>query len=100
MLEVPDVGAKTLSFREKLRVLSSLQTVGPCSGMGFMAGLCPSLSTCFQVGLLLFARCVGVAQPVFSFFPEEAVPYVTVDSVCSWREVSSGSSYFPILSWS
>lgn len=39
----------------------------------------------------------GTVYLVFISFSEEIVPYVTVDFVCLWEGVSSGSSYTAIL---
>lgn len=36
--------------------------------------------------------CEGTVQLAFRSFSERIVPYVVVDSVCSWEELSSGSS--------
>ena len=90
-------GSNPLFLREKLWVLSSLLIVGHCARDGVYG--VPASPTCFNVVFSLFARCVVVIQPAFRFFKEEIVPYVAVDSVCPWEEVSSGSSYVTILNW-
>ena len=38
----------------------------------------------------LVCICEAAAQLVFRSFSEGIVPYVAVDSVCAWEEVSSG----------
>lgn len=57
----------------------------------------PAFPTCFNAVSLLFTRCEGVTPPVFRFFSEEIVPYIAINSVCLWQEVSLGSSYVAIL---
>lgn len=52
---------------------------------GLWLGCVPAPPTCFDVGLLSFAQCLGVTQTAFSFFSEEVVPYVAADSVCQGR---------------
>lgn len=51
----------------------------------------------FSVSLFSFAQFEGVGQLVFRSFSEDIVPYVAVDLVCLWEEVSSGSFYVTIL---
>lgn len=49
-------------------------------------------------GPFLICWCKGAVQLVFrSFFSERIFPYVAVDLVCLWEEVSSVSSYVNTL---
>ena len=50
-------------------------------------------SSCLPGAELSLSQSLG-------FFKEEIIPYVAVDSVCPWEEVSSVSSYIiTILNW-
>lgn len=87
--------SNSLLLKEKVWVLSFLwrgggdvwRDGGPVSSTGFH-------------GLLSSTRCVGVTRTAFRFFAEEVVPYVAVDLMSLWEEVSSGSSLVTILNWS
>ena len=59
--------------------------------------MCQPLLPVLLCVFLSFTLCVGIAQLVFGYVPEETIPYVAVDLVCLWEEVSSGSSYVAIL---
>lgn len=91
-------------LREKLQVLISLLNVG-CHKMGGVMLILHLLHryaspTHFDMDLLSFTQCIGVSQPVFRVcfcFSEKVVPYVAVDLVCLWEDVSSGSCYVTIL---
>lgn len=48
-------------------------------------------------GFFYFARCVGISQLVLNFFQSKLFKRVSVDLVCPWWEVSSGSSYITIF---
>lgn len=88
-----------LLLRENLKVLSSIQLWVAELGGGVCARLYLSLSYLFHCRfnlVCLICRCCSV-----SFcFSEEMFPYVAVDSVCSWADMSSGSFYIIILNWS
>ena len=66
-------------------------------GCGFLLGetsLClSSPSQCCPFTLC----CGGSVPPAFGFLYEGIIPYVVVDLLCLWKEVSSGSSYATIL---
>lgn len=74
-------GANALLLSKKLWALSTLLTVGLCSGVEGREGrrwvdgeMCSGLSDLPVCGPLVHLM-LGVAQPVFSFFfPEEFVP--------------------------
>ena len=88
-------GSNPVLHREKPWVLSSLLIVDITSRMKFLVRLCLSFSYLLCYFIFEFAQCVGVAQVIFMFFPEEVFQYVAADSVYSWDEVSSGSSMPP-----
>lgn len=68
-----------------------------CTSWGLQQD-CLSISYPLKCGFFSFAQCVGIAELVFRvFFPEEIGPHLAIDSVCLWEEVSSGSSYLPVL---
>lgn len=94
-VEVSDVGFK--SFVPQGRDLSSLCVI--VQRVGFMARLCFCFSYLFQCGFLHICLCVGITQPAFQFFSDEIVSSIVEDSVCSWEEMSSGSSHTAILNW-
>ena len=48
---------------------------------------------------LSFAHCVGVTYLVFGFLSEEIAPYLAVDPLCPWVEMSLGSTYITTLTW-
>lgn len=59
-----------------------------------MTRLCLSISYSFHRAFffsLFAAQCVGATQLVSEFLLEGIVPYVAVDSVFLWEEVSSGA---------
>lgn len=80
--------------RKKLWVLSTLLSISHCAWGGVYSKIVsqpllpPLVCVCFLIW------CVVVAQLVFTFFPEEIVPYVAVDLVCPLEKVNSGFSYF------
>lgn len=70
-------------------------------GVRFMARLClrHSYLLCCEVLFSFSDESLSYFSGFFFFFPEEIVPHVALDSVCAWKEVSSGSSYVAILNW-
>ena len=70
------------------QVLVSLHPVHsqPSSSILFCVSAFPNH---FIVGIFLFTPCVVFAQVFSGFLLEAIVPYVAVDSVCPWEEVSS-----------
>lgn len=58
---------------------------------------CVSASpTRFTVWFFLPTQCLGVPQLLSEFLSELILPYLTIDSLCPWEEVSSGTSYVAI----
>lgn len=57
---------------------------------------CFSLSY-LSVGFFYFVQCEGIAQVVLGFLLKETVPYLAVDLMCLWKEVSSQSFCVVIL---
>ena len=95
--EVPDVGHKSLTPQREFPYLwhpSRLWVT--VLGVGFLVRLGLCLSYLSQCGP--FILCCGVAvQVVLWFLSEGIAPYVAVDVLCPWEEMSSGSSYATIL---
>lgn len=60
----------------------------------------PASPTQFDKVLFSSVLCVVIAQADFKFFFRGNFSYKAVDSVCPWREVSSGSFYVAILNLS
>lgn len=90
-------GSNPSLLREKLWVLVLWLCVTTPGGGRDCVSASPSL---FDVVSLSLPWCAGFAQLVFrGFFQRKFAPYVAVDSVCPWEEVSSGSSYVTILKW-
>lgn len=57
---------------------------------------CPSLSNLLQCGFSLISAMCSL-QPLG--FLEEILPYVALDCMYPWEEMSSGFSYINILNW-
>lgn len=66
----------------------------PLPGIEFMERLGLSLSNLLQCGFphACSTKCEGAAPPVYSFFSEETVPYIAIDSV--WH-VPCACKFFP-----
>jgi len=71
--------------------------VGCCVGVEFLARPCLSASFTHLDVALLSLVVERVVQLVFSSFQAGLIPYVAVDLVWLWEEVSSESSYAAIL---
>lgn len=72
-----------------MRVLSQLYDSVPGLGLIVCAS---SFPTHFDVGICPFAQCVGVAQFISGVLSEKIALYITVGTVHTWEEVSSGAS--------
>ena len=59
-----------------------------------MARLYPTLSYLLSFS---FAKYEVITQPGFKVFLRGIVPYLAIDLVCLWEEVSSGYSHVTIL---
>lgn len=51
-------------------------------GWGLWQDCVSASSTHFSVVFYSFSWCVVITQPDFTFFREEIIPYVAVDSLC------------------
>lgn len=67
-------------------------------GWGFWQDQVSASPTPLNMAFLF--RVQGAIQLVLSPFSAGIITYVTVDTVCLWEEVSSGSSYTAILNHS
>ena len=95
---VPDVGFQLFAPQGEALWFEFLPDCGfLCQQMGLWQDCVSASPFCFGMGVFLFSQCVGVAQLVFRVFFKGIVPYVAVNLVCLWKEVSSGSSYITIL---
>lgn len=84
-------------LKEKLQILSFLLIMGRYAGGGIYGEI---VSRPFLPALILFSSCLpNVKWLLYQFlgFIREVVPYITVDLVLTWEEVSSGSFYVSIL---
>lgn len=78
--------------------MNSLLVVYCCDSGGVYGELCLSLLNPLQCAFFFsFTQCVGVAKPASEFLSEGIIPYVTVDLVCVWEEVISGTFCIAIL---
>lgn len=68
-------GIISLLLRGKLQVLSSFWIKIACWGCCLWPDGVSAFLNCFDVVSLSFAWCPGVIPPVFSFFPEEIIPF-------------------------
>ena len=82
---------------QKLRFVSTLTIFGFYTGVEFIVRLYLSLFYRPQCGLFVTLQGEESAQQVFRSFAEVIVSYIAIESLHSWREVSSGSSYVTIL---
>ena len=57
------------------------------------------METCFSLSSLSLICCTEAVPSALSFSSEDIVLSVSVNSLCSWEEVSSGSSCAAILDW-
>lgn len=85
-------GPSSSLLKEKLGVEDSLQLYGTVPGRGLWWEYL-GLSTSFDMHILSFAWCVGVAQVVSGFPSGEIAPRVAVHLGCPWEEGSSRTSY-------
>lgn len=78
-------GSNPLLLRNKLRVLNSLPTVCCHAKIQVYGMMCPRVS--HKLPFLQYL-VVHLVLGYFFFF-EQVVPYLSVDSVCSWAQLSS-----------
>ena len=76
-----------------------LSCVMPCQDWGLWQDCVSASPTHFIMRFFLPTQCVGVPQLVSEFLSEIILPYLTIDSLCPWEEVSSGTSYVAIWNW-
>lgn len=92
-------GDKTFSSSKRNRILGSCLFMGHSVRSRINEKLVsqpflPSLMWVYSS----FAQWVAIAQTDLEIFSEEKFPYVAVESVCPWEEVSSESIYIIMLS--
>ena len=77
--------------------MNTLTIFGFYTKVEFIVRLYLSLFYLPQCGLFLTLQGEESAQQVFRSLSEVILSYIAVESLHSWREVSSGSSYVTIL---
>lgn len=66
-------------------------------GLGLWQDCFSASPSHLSMGVFSFVWCIWVTQLVSGFLSEGIIPYLAVDSVCPWQDVSSRASYVAFL---